>query len=161
MPPEFDLLKVIACELVPPWSTAFFSRRVCGPHLFFDPSIPGCVDYDSWLRLGHLPILQVTDVLGRTRVGSQSTSCSIYNYAAFCVEKIRALERYVERLEPATLQVSVLRHGITGIYCWAAESLRRLGAEPKDVESYIDLALRTEQTSERAHRLRATPAGTA
>jgi glycosyltransferase len=161
VPPEFDLLKVIACELVPPWSTAFFSRRVCGPHLFFDPAIPGCVDYDSWLRLGHLPILQVTDVLGRTRLGTQSTSCGLDNYDGFCAEKIRSLERYVQRIEPAALQAGVLRHGITGIYCWAAESLRRLGGEPKDVERYIDLALRTEPTSERAHRLRAARTGTA
>lgn len=156
VPPEFDLLKVIANELVPPWSTAFFSRRVCGPHLFFDPDIPGCVDYDSWLRIGHLPILQVTEVLGRTRFGTQSVSCGIGNYDEFCTEKIRALERYVQRIEPAALQVAVLRHGITGIYCWTAESLRRLGAEPTEVERYIALALATKPTSERARQLRAT-----
>jgi glycosyltransferase len=161
VPPEFDLLKVIACDFVPPWSTAFFSRRVCGSHLFFDPSIPGCVDYDSWLRLGHLPILQVTDVLGRTRLGTQSVSCGIDNYDGFCAERIRVLERYVRRIEPAALQAGVLRHGITGIYCWAAETLRRLGAEPKEVERYIGLALGTDPASARAHRLRAAQAAPA
>ena len=69
--------------------------------------------------------------------------------------------RYVQRIEPAALQVGVLRHGMTGIYCWAAESVRRLGAEPKDVERYIGLALRTDQASARAHRLRATQPGNA
>jgi hypothetical protein len=87
-------------------------------------------------------------------------SCGIGNYDGFCAERIRALERYVQRIEPAALQAAVLRHGITGIYCWAGEMLRRLGAEPKDVEKYISLALETEPASERALRLRAAQAGT-
>jgi hypothetical protein len=154
VPPEFDLLKVIACELVPPWSTAFFSRRVGGSHLFFDPSIAGCVDYDSWLRIGHLPILQITDVLGRTRLGKQSVSCRIENYEIFCEEKIRSLRHYLERNDPGALHVGLLRYGITGIYCWAAESLERLGASRREVDRYVELALRTDPTSVRAHRLR-------
>jgi hypothetical protein len=156
-PPEFDLLKVITCELVPPWSTAFFSRRVCGAHFFHDPSIPGCVDYDTWLRLGHLPILQITDVLGRTRLGKQSVSCRVENYEVFCEEKIRSLRQYLQRTDAGALHVGLLRHGITGIYCWAAESLERLGASRGDVDRYVDLALRTDPTSVRALRLRAQP----
>jgi hypothetical protein len=122
--------------------------------LFFDPSIAGCVDYDSWLRIGHLPILQITDVLGRTRLGKQSVSCRIENYEIFCEEKIRSLRHYLERNDPGALHVGLLRYGITGIYCWAAESLERLGASRREVDRYVELALRTDPTSVRAHRLR-------
>jgi glycosyltransferase len=153
VPPEFDLLKVAACELVPPWSTTFFSRRVCGADLFFDPAIAGCVDYDSWLRLGHRPILQVDRVLGCTRLNSRSVSCRIENYDVFCREKITALEQYLRRHDLGALGLGVLRHGIAGIYCWAAESLERLGASGADIERYVDLARQTDPASERAGRV--------
>ncbi len=154
VPAPFDVLKLISCELVPPWSTAFFSRRACGSHLFFDESLPVCADFDVWLRISHIPILQTDQVLGSTRLSNKSMSCRAESYDIFCEAKIHALEGYVSRIVEGQLATASLRLGIVGIYCWAAESLQRLGASRSSVEKFIDLALQADATSSRAKFIR-------
>jgi glycosyltransferase involved in cell wall biosynthesis len=154
-PGPFDLLHVISCQLVPPWSTAFFSRRVCGGDLTFDASLRVCVDFDVWLRIGHLPILQTDKVLGATRLSNKSMTCRIETYDAFCEAKARALKNYVERLSLDAFKVPLLRYGLEGIYCWAAESALRLGASQVEVEKYLDLAFQAQPASVRAKSIRA------
>ena len=154
VPAAFDVLKLISCELVPPWSTAFFSRPACGSHLFFDESLPVCADFDVWLRISHLPILQTDQVLGSTRLSNKSMSCRAESYDLFCEAKIHALEGYVSRIVERQLATASLRLGIVGIYCWAAESLQRLGASRSSVGKFIDLALQADATSSRAKFIR-------
>src|SRR5512135_1416026 len=62
IPAPFDLMRMLRCELVPPFAASFFSRRVCGALLRFDDDMATCPDFDLWLRLGHLPILMVPRV---------------------------------------------------------------------------------------------------
>jgi glycosyltransferase involved in cell wall biosynthesis len=156
VPAPFDVLQLISCELVPPWSTSFFSRRACGSHLFFDESLSVCADFDVWLRISHLPILQTSKVLGSTRLSNKSMSCRVESYDLFCDAKIHALECHVNKIVERQLATALLRLGIVGIYCWAAESLQRLGANRSSIEKFIDLALQVDATSSRATFIRGT-----
>lgn len=156
VPGVFDVLQLLSCQLVPPWSTAFFSRFVCGDNLFFDESLRVCADFDIWLRISHLPILQTDKLLGSTRLSVKSMSCRAEGYDIFCQAKVRALERYVRGIAHPSLATALLRTGIAGIYCWAAESLQRLGASRLEILKFIDLALQADPASARAKSIQAT-----
>lgn len=156
VPEEFDLLRLLSCQMVPPWSTAFFSRRVCGNHLFFDRSFRVCLDFDVWLRISDLPILQTAKVLGSTRLSEASMSCRPDNYERFCEAKITALDNYLHRQVHGSLRAALLRYGTAGIYCWAAESVRRLGASARDIETFVSLALRADPNSARARLIQSS-----
>jgi len=69
-PPEFDLLGLMEGAVVPPFATSFFSRQACGDELRFDEEFRTVADFELWLRLAHLPIVRIFDVLADVRVGS-------------------------------------------------------------------------------------------
>ncbi len=123
-PTPFDLLHLLSCELVPPFSTSFYSSRVCGSELRFDESLKTCADLDLWTRIGHLPIVSVQQVLGRTRISGKSMTQRPEQYEQFCADKIRILSRYLERFKVGPLTESLRNHAIAGVYLWAAESLQ-------------------------------------
>lgn len=140
-PGPYDFLKFVTCDLVPPWSTAYFNRKVCGPSLSLDPMLKTCVDFDVWLRLSHLPIAFLDVVLGATRLSANSMTCRPENYDRFCRDKIFALKRYAEACAHEPLRDALIRHGISGIYCWAAESIKGIDPERVDLyTNYFDLA---------------------
>ena len=123
-PTPFDLFHLLSCELVPPFSTSFYSTRVCGSELRFDESLKTCADLDLWTRIGHLPIVSVQQVLGRTRISGKSMTQRPEHYEQFCADKIRILSRYLERFEAGGLRESLRNHAIAGVYLWAAKSLQ-------------------------------------
>ncbi|MBI4505225.1 MAG: glycosyltransferase [Chloroflexi bacterium] len=129
-PPSFDLLRVMSCEVVPPLAAAFFSRRVCGDDLRFDPTVAQ-VDFDLWLRLGHLPIVTTPKVLARVRAHARSNTCRLENYEWYCRDKIAIVEAYLARYVRSALTEAVRRHALAGIYTWAGESLLILGGDPE------------------------------
>ena len=89
-PMAFDLLSLMRCDLVPPFSTGFFARKNCGDQLRFDNRFTKCQDYDLWLRLSHLRVEKVPVCLGGTRLSTESMSCRSELYDEFCAEKICA-----------------------------------------------------------------------
>jgi glycosyltransferase involved in cell wall biosynthesis len=123
-PAEFDVHALMRCELVPPFAQSFFSPRVCGSELRFDPRLKTCADFDLWLRLSHLPIRRTEGVLGSVRQSNKSMSRESGNYEQFCADKLDALDRHVARRPELA---SERDEAAAGIYCWAAEAL--LGLE--------------------------------
>lgn len=143
-PAEFDFVRVATCELVPPWSTAFFSRAVCGTRLKFDSSLKTCVDFDIWLRLSDLTIDRLESVVGATRLSEESMTCRPETYEQFCVDKIFALRRYLYKNARPHVAKSILLKGVAGIYLWAAESILRLDPSQKELAvSFLDRAAST------------------
>ena len=123
VPAEFEVHTVMRCELVPPFAQSFFSPRICGSELRFDPQLKTCADYDLWLRLSHLPIRRTEGVFGTVRQSQKSMSRGAGNYEQFCADKLGALDRHVVRHPEFA---SERDQAAAGIYCWAAESLLAL-----------------------------------
>lgn len=140
MPQEFDFLKLISCDLVPPWSTAFFNRTICDKYLNFDPNLKTCVDFDIWLNASMLNIQRVPEIWGATRLSSSSMTCRPESYQQMCGDKIFALDRFLSSRFESAVYKSLLRYGICGIHTWAANSLRRHGAEECLIAEHLNLA---------------------
>lgn len=151
VPAAFDRHAVMRCELVPPFSTAFFSRRICEENLRCDASMKTCADYDLWLRLSHLPIVRTENVLGHTRLSDKSMTRDPSRYEQFCRDKLAALDRHVARRPD---DAALRDQSAAGIYCWAAESLFSIeGAGDLFVEM-VDRAERLDPGSTRVARAR-------
>lgn len=147
-PPAFDLLRVMSCAVVPPFAASFFSRRVCGSELRFDRSIAH-LDFDLWLRLGHLPIVATPQRLARVRVHAGSNTCRLENYDWYCRDKIAIVERYLARYGQSALTEAVFRYAAAGIYAWAAESILILGGDPEQCDPLIAKGLAFDPGSPR------------
>jgi glycosyltransferase involved in cell wall biosynthesis len=132
-PGPMDFLHLVSCDLVLPWSTAFFNKAICGDALRLDPQLKTCADYDTWLRLSHLPISFIDQVQGATRLSDSSMTCRPENYEQFCKDKIFVLRRYAGTCAHEPLRGALVRHGLVGIYCWAAESIKGLAPERVDL----------------------------
>ena len=152
-PAPFDLLQLLSCELVPPFSTSFYSSRVCGSELRFDESLKTCADLDLWTRIGHLPIVTVRQVLGRTRMSDKSMTRRPESYEQFCVDKIRILSRYLERMEVGTSRESLRDHAVAGVYLWAAESLHFMAEGADASQEFLEKARSVMPKSPRLREL--------
>jgi len=141
LPGPFGLLRLMQCKLVPPFSTSFFSRSVCGNELRFDEYLKTCADFDLWLRLSHLPIIMMSCFFGRTRISNSSMTCRAENYGQFCTDKIRALEQYFARYEHNALLEALYRQSIAGIYLWAAESIYRIEGASERFNQHCEQAI--------------------
>ena len=122
VPGEFDQRALMRCELVPPFSTTFFSRRRCGADLHGDETLKTGQDFELLLRLSARQIVRTTTVLGATRLSYKSMTRNPDNYELFTSEKILAVERFIAarpHLQPER------DAAVAGIYCWAAESILR------------------------------------
>lgn len=139
VPAEFDRRALMRCELVPPFSATFFSRRVCRDDLRCDETMKTCADYDLWLRLSHFPILQIDGVLGSTRLSDKSMSRNAERYEQFCRDKLAALDRHVAR---HPVDRAERDRAAAGIYCWAGESLFSIEG---DGERFTTMLLRAEE----------------
>lgn len=127
-PASFDLLRVMSCEVVPPLAASFFSRRVCGDELRFDGSV-GHVDFELWLRLGHLPIVATPQHVARVRIHAESNTCRLENYDLYCRDKMAIAQRYLARYGSNALTEVVFRHAAAGIFLWGADSVLNLGPD--------------------------------
>jgi glycosyltransferase involved in cell wall biosynthesis len=151
VPEEFDQRALMRCELVPPFSTSFFHRQRCGPELRGDASLTTNQDFELWLRLSDREIVRSTTLLGATRLSYKSMSRNAENYERFCAEKIAALERFIAerpRLQPER------NAAVTGIYCWAAESILEIEGPGPRLQSFIDRATALCPGDKRLHRVR-------
>ena len=136
VPAEFDVIDLLTCRLVPPFSTAFFSRPRCGDALAIDPELETCADFDLWLRLAHLPIARTEEVLGATRLSDRSMSRRPERYDAFCRDKIGALSRYLDGLGSNAVLDALRRRALAGVYAWAATSVYDIEGYSERVQHY-------------------------
>ena len=151
VPEAFDKHALMRCALVPPFSTSFFHRQRCGPELRGDASLTAAQDFELWLRLSDQEIIRTTTVLGATRLSHKSMSRDAENYERFCGEKIVALERFIADrppLEPERIAA------VTGIYCWAAESVLEIEGPGPRFESFVARAAALSPEDERLQRVR-------
>jgi glycosyltransferase involved in cell wall biosynthesis len=151
VPETFDRRALMRCELVPPFSSSFFHRQRCGPDLRTDASLAACQDFDLWLRLSDRTIVRSTTVLGATRLSHKSMSRNAENYERFCAQKILALERFISErphFEPERYAA------VTGIYCWAAESILEIAGRGPRFDSFVARAAALSPDDERVRRLR-------
>jgi glycosyltransferase involved in cell wall biosynthesis len=156
VPEAFDQRALMRCELVPPFSGSFFHRQRCRPELRCDASLAACQDFDLWLRLSDREIVRSTTVLGATRLSHKSMSRNAENYERFCAQKIVALERFIAD-RPG------LQHergaAVSGIYCWAAESILEIEGPGPRFESFVDRAAALSPEDERLQRVRDKASG--
>lgn len=158
VPGEFELLHLLANELVPPFSTSFFARRHVGADLVFDESIATVPDYDLWLRLSQRPIRRLDAILGSTRLSPASGTRRADSYDAFVRDKSVALERYLGQFEDNALTQAVRRRSLAGIRLWAAESVYDIeGARTPQFERYLRDALELDPASAWAARVAERP----
>ncbi len=150
-PAEFDLHAVMRCELVPPFAQSFFSPRMCGSELRFDPELKTCADFDLWLRLSQLPIRRTEDVLGTVRHSANSMSRRAGNYEQFCADKLAALDRHVERRSELAGERD---EAAAGIYCWAAEALIGLEGPSERARELLGRAATIAASYERLEYMR-------
>jgi glycosyltransferase involved in cell wall biosynthesis len=151
VPAEFDLHAVMRCELVPPFAQSFFSQRVCGSELRFDPRLKTCADFDLWLRLSHLSIRRTEGVFGTVRQSHKSMSRVAGNYEQFCADKLDALDRHVARRPEFAAERD---EAAAGIYCWAAESLLALEGPSERSWAMLERAARIASSYEGVEYMR-------
>ena len=151
VPAEFDGHALMRCELVPPFAQSFFSRRVCGPELRFDPRLKTCADFDLWLRLSHLSIRRTEDVFGSVRLSEKSMSRGAENYDQFCADKLDALDRHLARHAELAAESD---EAAAGIYCWAVEALLSLEGPSERCRTMLERAARAAPKYERVGYMR-------
>jgi len=148
-PPEFDLLGVMEGAVVPPFATSFFSRDRCGAELCFDEAFRTVADFDLWLRLAHLPIVRIVDVLADVRVGAQSSTWNAENYDNQTAFKIRALEKLLSGPRRAVALAALKARAEAGIYLWAVDSMAVIDGGQERIDEYFAKATDTDLRSER------------
>ena len=148
-PPEFDLLGLMEGAVVPPFATSFFSRERCGAELCFDEAFRTVADFDLWLRLSHLKIVRVLDVLADVRVGEQSSTWNASNYDNQTAFKLRALRKLLDGPGRDRVVERVLERAEAGIYLWAVESMAVIGGGQDRIDGYFAKATKTDLRSER------------
>jgi glycosyltransferase involved in cell wall biosynthesis len=148
-PPEFDLLGLMDGTVVPPFATSFFSRERCGAELRFDEEYRTVADFDLWLRLSHLPIVRVLDVLGAVRIGDQSSTWNPENYENQSGFKIRALRKFLNGPGKDRAIAKLLERSETGIYLWTVDSLANIGGGRGLIDRYFEKTTKADLSSER------------
>ena len=157
-PAPFELMRLLECELVPPFAVSFFSRAVCGQALCFDETLSTCADFDLWVRLSHLPIARIEAILGGTRVSDASMTRNAGSYDRFLADKSTVLERYFGSLESSQLVRAMRTRALAGLHLWAAESVYDIaGGRTVQFERYLKEATSLDPGSSRAAKLSALP----
>ena len=151
VPSAFELGPLMRCELVPPFSTGFFVRTVCGDELRCDPSLTMCADFDLWLRLSPHEIVRTEHVLGRTRHSAKSMTRTPSLYEQFTREKLAALERHFERHPELARERD---EAVAGVYCWAAESLFELEGASERSRAMLERAALAAPRYRRVEKVR-------
>jgi glycosyltransferase involved in cell wall biosynthesis len=154
-PGEFELVRLLSCELVPPFATSFFRRSACQGQMRFDPRLKTCADFDLWLRLSDKPVRRIDKVLGSTRLSSSSMTCRPETYDQFCADKLAALDRYFAPFEATPPVAALDRRARAGVYLWAAESLLGMEGPSQRFETYCERAASFDPGSPRLTNARA------
>jgi hypothetical protein len=154
VPEEFELVRLLCCELVPPFATSFFRPAACGGQMRFDPGLKTCADFDLWLRLSDRPIRRIDSVLGSTRLSQSSMTCRPETYDQFCQDKLAALRRYFGRFASCPPLVALSQRASAGVFLWAAESVLGIEGPSDRFRLYCQEAARLDPGSPRLRNLR-------
>jgi glycosyltransferase involved in cell wall biosynthesis len=149
IPPAFDFLGLVDGSIVPPFSTSFFSRAHCGDDLSFDEELRTVADFDLWLRLAHLRIDRITEVLGATRTGPQSSTWNPDNYERVCYYKLHALSRYLEGARREVALKALAERGRAGIHLWAVDSMAMIAGGQELRDRHLEEAIQGDIRSDR------------
>jgi len=148
-PPEFDLLGLMDGSVVPPFATSFFSRERCGAELRFDEEFRTVADFDLWLRLSHLKIVRVLDVVADVRVGDHSSTWNAANYDNQTGFKVRALQKLLGGPGRERVLEKVFERAEAGIYLWAVDSMDVIAGGQERIDRYFGRATGADLRSER------------
>jgi glycosyltransferase involved in cell wall biosynthesis len=148
-PPEFDLLGLLEGAVVPPFATSFFSRERCGGELRFDEEFRTVADFELWIRLSHLMIVRVLDIVAKVRVGDHSSTWNADNYDHQSGFKIRALGKLLHGPARERVLAALYERAEAGIYLWAVDSMAVIGGGQDKIDQYFEKACRTDLRSER------------
>jgi glycosyltransferase involved in cell wall biosynthesis len=158
MPDTFDLLRLVTCELVPPFAVSFFNRQICGPELRFDSRLRTCADFDLWLRLSSLSIERVPYILGGTRLSDASMTRREETYDQYIVDKTSALEWYLAQFERSRLIEAIRTRAIAGFHLWSAGAVYDISnGRSHRFERYLARALELDPASPWAAQLSELP----
>lgn len=148
-PPEFDLLGLLDGAVVPPFATSFFSRTRCGDELYFDESFRTVADFELWLRLSHLTIVRVPEVIAEVRVGDQSSTWRAASYDGQSAYKLRAVDALFDGPRRERALAALRERARAGIYLWAVDSTAVIGGGQQQIDRYFEQATQTDLRSER------------
>src|SRR5262249_16327304 len=143
------LLGLMEGAVVPPFATSFFSRARCGAELCFDEDYRTVADFDLWLRLSHLSIVRVLDVLADVRVGEQSSTWNADNYDNHTGFKLRALRKLLSGQGREQLVEKLFERAEAGLYLWAVDSMAVIGGGQERIDRYFAQATKADLRSER------------
>ncbi len=149
----FNLIRLMRCDLVPPFATAFFQTKVAGKNLRIEESLKTCGDFDLWLRLSHLPIIATNQLLSYTRVHPKSSTKKSQNYDQFCKDKLQAIDNYFSKFKQNHSLKLLKDYLAGGVYTWAAESIYNIEGKSKNFKKFLKLATALDPYNERAHQL--------
>ena len=141
LPAEFDVLGLLDGSIVPPFGSSYFSRAACGSALYFDEDFPVVPDFALWLRLAHLRIVRIFDVLLDVRVSPQSSTYDTAAYEQISHYKLLAAHRYLQGAGREALLDLVRRRADGGIYLWVADSLQVIGGSQDRIDAFFALAM--------------------
>jgi glycosyltransferase involved in cell wall biosynthesis len=149
----FNRAAVMRCDLVMPFASSFFSKRVCDVDLRFEETMKTCADFELWLRLSDRPIIRLTHLFSATRLSSKSMTRNVENYDQFCKDKLYALKRHIDQHGEGLMAQVSLDLCSAGIYYWAAESIGGIEGISPRFEEYIRLASEHDSSFYRLQRL--------
>jgi hypothetical protein len=153
MAPEFDLLRLIDGEVVPPFASSFFSRRGCGDELRFDESMPTVADFDLWLRIADRPIYRTLENVCDVRASSKSSTWRPEAYEAHCSHKIQALRRFFSGKGQTVLLDHIRQRAEGGLHLWAVDSLGTIGGSQEQIDKYFQFAGDADLRTDRFRRI--------
>ncbi len=150
----FNLIRLMRCDLVPPFDSAFFSPKICKDKLRINEDMKTSGDYDLWLRLSSLKIISTKIIFAYTRIHKDSYSSNAKNYKQFCRDKINALENFLSRYNQADPVIKSLKdYCIAGIYAWATSAVYTLEGQSSRYKKLFTKSKSLDHYSERLGKL--------
>ncbi len=147
--PDFDLLSVLDCTVVPPFASSFFMRDRCDGALWVEETFEISGDYDLWLRLSHLKIVRIFDILADVRVGLQSSTSRASSYDKQVYYKTLGATRFLAGPHRDRAVDALQTRATAGINLWAVDSMHMIDGPQEDVDRFFASAVRADIPSER------------
>lgn len=157
MPPEYDFVKMLECEIVPPSGSTIIRRDLAGEDLRYDstPELGHVPDYEFWVRVGYRGhrIEGIPKVTYCTRLSDKSGSCQGHRYGEYVASKTFALERFFGTHDLSRWPEASLPRAKAGILLWAAYHVHSLDGPSERFQSFLRRAKDLDPDSDRLREL--------
>ena len=140
LPAEFDALGLLDGSIVSPFGSSYFSKAACGSALYFDEDFPVVPDFALWLRLAHLRIVRIFDVLMDVRASQQSSTYDAGLYEQYTHYKLLAARRYLSGDGRDAALERLAKRSDAGIYLWAVDSMQVIGGSREHLDAFFERA---------------------